>query len=237
MPSSLLLELRAVLKRVANPAKAPQMQAYMKSKLPYLGIQAPLLSRTCKLFFAAHPLNSAAAWRKAVLEIWRSAQFREERYAAIELTGAKRYAAFQTLQTLPMYEELVVTGAWWDYVDVIASRRLGPLLKRYPTSMRRKMISWSRSKDIWKKRSAILCQLSFKADTDLELLYRLIEPSLNSKEFFLRKAIGWALRQYAWTNPREVYRCVKEHRSVLSPLTKREALKNVLASGLIGSIP
>ncbi len=136
-----------------------------------------------------------------------------------------------------MYEELVVTGAWWDYVDVIASRRLGPLLKRYPTSIRRKMLSGSRSENIWKRRSAILRQLSFKADTDLPLLYRLIEPSLDSTEFFLRKALGWALRQYAWTNPREVCRYIKERRHVLSPLTKREALKNAIASGLITSVP
>jgi 3-methyladenine DNA glycosylase AlkD len=125
-----------------------------------------------------------------------------------------------------MYEEMIVTGAWWDYVDSIASNRLGPLLKAYPTRMRKEMLKWSRGKDMWKRRSAILCQLRFKNDTDLDLLYACIEPSLPSKEFFLQKAIGWALRQYAWTDPQEVARYVPEHEKELSALSRREALKN-----------
>ena len=100
------------------------------------------------------------------------------------------------------------------------------LLRRFPREMRKEMLAWSRSDDLWKRRSAILCQLTFKKDTDLELLYATIEPALASKEFFLRKAIGWALRQYAWTDPREVRRYVREHEKELSPLSKREALKN-----------
>jgi 3-methyladenine DNA glycosylase AlkD len=94
--------------------------------------------------------------------------------------------------------------------------------------MRKEMLAWSRSDDLWKRRSAILCQLTFKKDTDLELLYAAIEPALASKEFFLRKAIGWALRQYAWTDPREVRRYVREHEKELSPLSKREALVRII---------
>ena len=82
-------------------------------------------------------------------------------------------------------------------MDAIAGHRLGRLLRLFPREMRRQMLAWSRSDDLWKRRSAILCQLTFKKDTDLELLYATIEPALDSKEFFLRKAIGWALRQYA----------------------------------------
>jgi len=89
------------------------------------------------------------------------------------------------------------------------------------------MLAWSRSRNLWKRRSAILCQLSFKHETDLDLLYACMEPSLNSREFFLRKAIGWALRQYAWTDPGEVQRYVREHADRLSSLSRREALKNV----------
>lgn len=89
------------------------------------------------------------------------------------------------------------------------------------------MRAWSRSENMWKRRTAILCQLSFKKETDLKLLYSSIEPSLDSKEFFLRKAIGWALRQYAWTNPAEVRRYVRANAGRLSPLSKREALKNI----------
>jgi 3-methyladenine DNA glycosylase AlkD len=93
--------------------------------------------------------------------------------------------------------------------------------------MRRRMLSWSRSRDLWKRRTAILCQLGFKAHTDLELLYACIEPSLESQQFFLRKAIGWALRQYAWTDPVEIRRYVAAHRNRLSNLSRREALKNI----------
>jgi len=134
---------------------------------------------------------------------------------------------FQTLETLPMYEEMIVTGAWWDYVDDIATHRLGLLLRRYPSRMKRVMRAWSRSPDLWKRRSAILCQITFKADTDLALLYDCIRPSLDSREFFLRKAIGWALRQHAWTDPAEVRRYVRDHQDGLSGLSRREALKNV----------
>ena len=202
------------------------MQAYMKSAMPYYGVQTPELRTLCQRLFKAHPIESAGVWRGTCLRIWREARFREERYAAIGLSGFRLYHPFQTLETLPMYEEMIVTGAWWDFVDSIASNRLGPLLRSYPTRMRKEMLNWSRGKDMWKRRSAILCQLGFKSATDLNLLYASIEPSLPSKEFFLQKAIGWALRQYAWTDPREVACYVREHEKQLSALSKREALKN-----------
>jgi 3-methyladenine DNA glycosylase AlkD len=93
--------------------------------------------------------------------------------------------------------------------------------------MRRKMLSWSKSNNLWKRRSAIICQLGFKTETDLELLYACIEPSLESREFFLQKAIGWALRQYAWTDGAEIRKYVHLNRSRLSTLSRREALKNI----------
>ena len=204
------------------------MQAYMKSVMPYYGVQTTPLRAVTRRVFAAHPLSSAAAWQRECLAIWRDAKYREERYAAIELTGHKLYRSFQTLDTLAMYETMITTGAWWDYVDAIASHRLGPLLQSYPREMRRTMLQWSRSHhNIWIPRASILCQLSFKKDTDLDLLYACIEPSLSSSEFFLQKAIGWALRQYAWTNPREIQRYVRAHQNQLSALSRREALKNI----------
>jgi len=89
-----------------------------------------------------------------------------------------------------MYEELIVTGAWWDYVDAIAGQRLLAILRAEPEAMTRAMLEWAVDDDMWKRRSAILCQLNAKADTDLALLEAAIAPSLGSKEFFLRKAIG-----------------------------------------------
>ena len=203
------------------------MQAYAKSALPFLGVTTPARRKVCRDVFAGADLPTAAAWRRAVLALWRGARYREERYSAIDLTEARRFDRFQDLAALPMYEEMIVTGAWWDLVDGIAGHRLGLLLRRFPREMRREMLAWSRSDDLWKRRSAILCQLTFKKDTDLDLLYATIEPALDSKEFFLRKAIGWALRQYAWTDPKQIRMYVREHERALSPLSKREALKNV----------
>jgi 3-methyladenine DNA glycosylase AlkD len=223
--------LRAALARVAEPARAAPMQAYAKSKMPYLGVTAVPLRRVCREVFADLRFPTAAAWRRAVLDLWRGARFREERYCAIELTGVRRFDRFQDLAALPMYEEMIVTGAWWDLVDALAAHRLGTLLRRFPREMRKEMLAWSRSEDLWKRRSAILCQLTFKKDTDLELLYAVIAPALSSKEFFLRKAIGWALRQHAWTDPREIRRYVREHEKQLNPLSRREALKNVGSRG------
>lgn len=203
------------------------MQAYMKSAMPFHGVQTPLLRQVCRKSFVEVSFASATLWRKQVLDLWRYARFREERYAALYLSGDERARTFQTPAAMKMYQELIVTGAWWDYVDDIASHRIGPILRDHPTLMRRMMLGWSECGDLWKRRCSILCQLGFKERTDLELLYACIEPSLESREFFLQKAIGWALRQYAWTDPSEVKRYVRLNQARLSALSRREALKNL----------
>jgi 3-methyladenine DNA glycosylase AlkD len=227
MSRALLLRLRAELKAAGDPARAPQMQAYMKSKLPFHGVPAPAARRIFRRVFADIDFENAAEWKKTIVYIWHNAQFREEWYAAITLCQLRKFAGFQTADALPMYEEMIVTGAWWDVVDTIASHSVGLLLRRYRREIGREMRAWSRSGNLWKRRTAILCQLGFKKDTDLRLLYGCIRPSLDSKEFFLRKAIGWALRQYAWVDPMEVRRYVHANADKLSPLSKREALKNI----------
>jgi 3-methyladenine DNA glycosylase AlkD len=223
----LLAKLRKALKQAGDPLRAPGMQAYMKSSMPYHGVTTPVLRKLCAVTFADVQFATALEWQAEVLEIWRNARFREERYAAISLGGHKRFRSFQTLSAVNMYEEMIVTGAWWDYVDSIASHRIGQILRGYPAPMRRKMLAWSKSPDMWKRRTSIICQLGFKAETDLELLYACIEPSLGSREFFLNKAIGWALRQYAWTDPAEITAYVRRNRTRLSALSIREALKNI----------
>jgi len=229
MPASqkLIRTLRKALRELADPSKAPLMQAYMKSEMPYLGIQAVPFRKATKSLLAAHPLDSFEDWRDTALELWRGARYREERYAVIELVGYRKYEQFRTLEALPLYAEMISTGAWWDYVDSIASHRLGELLRRYPKDLPVILREWAVSDDLWKRRSAILAQLKFKGDMDLKLLYDCMRPSLARPEFFLRKAIGWALRQHAWTDPKEVIRFVKAHETQLSPLSKREALKNI----------
>src|SRR5215831_6434140 len=148
--NSLLPALRKALRRVADPKKSRAMQAYMKSSMPYLGVQTPRLRLVCRAQFATLELQSARQWERAVLDLWRRAKYREERYAAIALLEDRRALPFQTVATLKLYEKLIVDGAWWDFVDVIASHRVGSLLARYPRPMRRKMLAWSKSSNMWK---------------------------------------------------------------------------------------
>ena len=230
MPADLKLirTLREALQERADAAKAPIMQAYMKSEMPYLGIQTPEHRRICRTIFGAHPLDSFESWRDTVFTIWRDAQYREERYTAVALAGHSLYRDFRTLRALPLYKEMITLGAWWDYVDAIATRQLGDILHKSPQRMAATLRKWAHNDDLWLRRSAILAQLHFKADTDLPLLYDCIRPSLGRPEFFLRKAIGWALRQYARTNPEEVLRYVHEQGAQLSPLSIREALRHIV---------
>jgi 3-methyladenine DNA glycosylase AlkD len=224
----LIAAIRAELQRAGDPKRAAGGRAYLKSAMPLNGVGAVPLRKICRDVFKEHPIATPVAWRKQILELWRGAKYREERYAAIELSGAKLYRPFQDLDALPVYEEMIVTGAWWDLVDAIAIHRVGEfLLRDFPRPMKREMRRWSVDDDMWKRRTSILAQITFKGETDLDLLYDCIRPSLSSKEFFLRKAIGWALRSHAWTDPKEVVRYVREHEQELSPLSKREALKNV----------
>ncbi|MEO6217453.1 MAG: DNA alkylation repair protein [Sphingomonas sp.] len=225
--SILASNLRTRLTAIADPARAPAMQAYMKSAMPFLGVSAVPLRAACKQIFSGLSYADSPAWQRDVLDIWRGAQFREERHAAIELTGIRAARPFQTLDALGMYEEMIVTGAWWDYVDAIATKRFWLLLQHDPAAMKLRMLAWAGDDDMWKRRSAILSQIKAKADTDLDFLYACIEPSLGAKEFFLRKAIGWVLRQYAWTDPVEVKRYVAANEGRLSGLSRREALKNI----------
>ncbi|MEO3788666.1 DNA alkylation repair protein [Nonomuraea sp. B10E15] len=220
--------VRLALQEVAEPAKAEAMRAYMKSALPFLGVQAVARRAALRRVFAGHRLETAPEWRRAVLALWREAEYREERYAAVELSGHHYYREFQTLYTVPMYEEMIVTGAWWDLVDELATHRVGGLLAAFPDTMRPLMLEWAHDADLWKRRTAILCQNRFKARTDTALLYACIEPSLSDNDFFARKAIGWALREYAKTSPAEVVRYVNA--KGISGLSRREALKNLPAS-------
>nr|BFE87663.1 DNA alkylation repair protein [Planobispora longispora] len=222
---ALLKAVRLALSEAADPVKAPAMQAYMKSAMPFLGVQAPLRRALLRRVFAEHPIASAPEWRRAVLALWREAEYREERYAAIALTEFPVQWG-RTLYTLPIYEEMIVSGAWWDFVDELAIRRVGPLLREFPDTMRPLMLEWAHKGDLWKRRTSIICQIKFGDATDTGLLYACIEPNLSDTDFFTRKAIGWALREYAKTNSDEVVRYVTH--TGISGLSRREALKNLL---------
>jgi 3-methyladenine DNA glycosylase AlkD len=218
--------LRAELAAAADPARAIAMQAYMKSTMPYYGVTSPQVDAVCKKVFAENPFASCDEWQAAILKLWRGARFREERYVAIRLVSLKPHRKCWSPELMLMLEEMIVSGAWWDYVDALA-QVVGELLHSHPKKIRPVMRAWSTDANLWKRRVSIICQLSFKRDTDLELLYANIAPNLSDRDFFIRKAIGWALRQYAWTNPLEVTRYVRDHEAQLSGLSRREALKNI----------
>jgi 3-methyladenine DNA glycosylase AlkD len=224
---ALIREIRRGLKDAADAEKASAMRRYMKSAMPFRGVQSAAQRQIYHRTFAAHELPDASSWQDTALALWRTARYREERYAAIELTGFGRYRRFQTLEALPMYEEMIVAGAWWDFVDVVAIHRIGPLVAACPRTMSPRMRRWSGDENLWKRRAAIICQIAFKERTKLDLLYACIERNLDDREFFIRKAIGWALRQYAWTDPAEIRRFVRAHAGRLSGLSRREALKNI----------
>ena len=199
----------------------------MKSELPFHGVRVPEVRRLARATIRAHPLPDAHAWEETVLEVWRSATHREQRYGAIELAYAPAYRRWLRPARLPMVEEMIVTGAWWDYVDQLAAKHMGHLLASYPEDIRPVLLTWAEDTDIWRRRTSILAQLKFKADTDADLLFALIEPSLAEKEFFLRKAIGWALREYSKTRPEAVTDYVAANHRRLSPLSRREAMRAI----------
>ena len=162
------------------------------------------------------------------MEIWEQAAVREERYAAIELLGTPRYTRqWRDRKLLRLIKKLVVSGAWWDYVDNLAANHVGPILAAQPEQVTPTMREWSRQKHLWVRRTAILSQLKFKDRIDLDLLTYTIEGSIEDDDFFARKAIGWALRQTARTHPDWVQDYVTQNEARLSGLSKREALKHV----------
>lgn len=229
--SELAEDVRRRLAEAADPGRAPAMQAYMKSAMPFHGVTAVPLRALCREVFDADRLRNEAAWRSAVLELWDDATHREERYAALALTGHRYYRAFQHVGTLDLYRHLVETGAWWDFVDEIASRRVGPILRADPEEVSEIVRVWAVDEDLWVRRTAILCQLNSLADTDVYLLrwalVQNLEGSLHGREFFIRKAVGWALKQHAKTDPEWVRRFVAEHESEMSGLARREAMKHL----------
>jgi 3-methyladenine DNA glycosylase AlkD len=224
--SALVAAVRAGLAALADPAKAPDMQGYMKSDMPFRGVQRPRRRALATRLFAEHPLSDVGAWVATVLELWRGADYREERYLALDLTAHRPYLRWQEPGLLPVYEELIVTGAWWDFVDEVANRRVGPLVRAYPSELTPVMRAWSTDADRWKRRTSIICQLGSKQDTDVELLSDTIEANIADPDFFLRKGIGWALREFAKSEPGWVRGFVDAHPN-LSPLSRREATKHL----------
>ncbi len=205
----------------------------MKSDLPFFGVTVPEVRRIARETSRAFRFADPEAWQAAVLSIWRSAERREELYAAIDLLNDPAYRAWLSPDRINLIRELVVTGAWWDLVDGIASNATGRILASHRAETTAILRRWSVDDDIWLRRTAILAQLRFKADTDRALLTDVIEPSIERPEFFLRKAIGWALREYSKVEPEFVLDYITGNADRLSPLTRREGLKVLARRGRV----
>ena len=214
--------VRAALRAAADPALAPGMQAYMRSAMPFLGVRVPEVRRLTRALAREHPPADLTELAATAGSLWREATHREERYAAQALTGLPM--ARGALELLPLYEEMVTTGAWWDHVDETA-HRVAELLDGHPAELGPVLRDWARSPDRWLRRSAVIAQLGRRERTDLDLLAEVIEVNAADPEFFVRKAIGWALRDLARTDPDWVRRFLAGHE--LSPLSRREAAKHL----------
>ena len=228
-PDRELIEaVRTALAAHADPERAVGQQRYMKSSLPYLGLTTPTLRQALRPVLAsgAYRIAERAQWEATVLALWDEATHREHWYAALALLGQRTYRGWRDPATLPLIEHLVRTGRWWDVVDDLATHRVRELLLDRPEEITPVLRRWARDEDLWIRRTAVLAQVGAKERTDRELLADVIEPSIADPDFFARKAIGWALRDYARTDPDWVREFVTA-RPQLSPLSRREALKHL----------
>ncbi|MFT7617344.1 MAG: 3-methyladenine DNA glycosylase AlkD [Planctomycetota bacterium] len=225
----LIQAVRKGLRANAVPEDAAIMQAYMKSDMPNYGVKMPIMRQIVKECDAKFPITNRDDFIATVLDLWRTAKFREVRHAAIDITRQRRYNEFQDPSLLGFYEEIITSGAWWDFVDAIAPYRLGEILRANPKVMTQKMLAWGKAKNFWIRRSSIICQLKAKDKTDVDLFFTNILASVDDDEFFIRKAIGWSLREHSKTDPQAVLKFVKKHKNKLSTLSKREALRRMLS--------
>lgn len=225
--------VRAALADVGDPERAAQQRAYMKSTLPYVGLAAPELRALLRPILAEHRFIDRAQWEDAARELWEDATHRDEWYAAIALLRYRHYRAWVEADLLPLLEEQVRTGAWWDVVDEIAVHLVGPILLADRSRVTPLLEGWADDRDsLWIRRTAMIAQLRHREETDAELLERVLTRngigSRFGKEFFIRKALGWALREHAKVDAEWVRDFVSEHGERLSPLSRREALKHVV---------
>lgn len=229
MTHPLVATIRVALAAAGDPERAVAQQAYMKSQMPFHGIAAGPLKALLRPILSdpAHRIARRDEWEQAVRELWDGATHREQRYAATALTGHRTYRGWQDPDTLPLYRHQVVTGQWWDLVDEVASNRVGPILLAHPEAVGSVLHEWATHEDLWLRRTAIISQLKAGPRTDLYLLRHAIDENVDDESFWIRKAIGWALRQYARTDPHWVLDVVAAHGDRLSGLSRREALKHL----------
>jgi 3-methyladenine DNA glycosylase AlkD len=215
-------ELKTLFVQHANPHNAGPMKRYMRDQFDYLGIKGPEFKALLKQYIASHGLPAPQDLDHVVRELW-SLPEREYQYTATSLLGRfERQLPASFIRTL---QHLIVTKSWWDTVDTIATGTLGVHFSRFPAVRDRTLVRWRKSGNFWLRRACILFQLNYKEDTDFPLMQEIICENLGSKEFFINKAIGWALRQHARVDPGGVRTFVRQ--TSLHPLSAREALKRL----------
>ncbi|EKJ8908036.1 DNA alkylation repair protein [Listeria innocua] len=201
-------------------ADSRPMEAYMKNQFPFLGIRATERKKLVADFLRENGMPDDLL--RLVVELFAEEE-RELQYAAIDLLS--RYGKKQASEAIEIYEQLVTTKSWWDTVDGLAGTVVSNHFKLYPDLIPIYNEAWINGDNIWLARTAILFQLKYKEETNAELLFANCEKWLGSKEFFIQKAIGWALRQYAKVDSEAVRVFVNSH--TLAPLSRREALKHI----------
>jgi len=211
------------LEAAKNDAHAFRMAKYMKDHFDYFGIQAPIRKEITRKFLKENPLPKGKELMIIAKKMWKLPQ-REYQYIAMDfLIRKSRYLEVEAIDFL-VY--LITTKSWWDSVDSIASNLVGTYFELYPQEKRSYTQKWIHSENMWLQRTAIIFQLKYKNNLDEDLLFEHILICAGSKEFFIQKAIGWALRQYAKTQPMAVKRFVENNE--LKSLSKREALKGII---------
>lgn len=234
----LVAAVRDALARHADPARAVDQQRYMKSAMPYRGLVTADVRRlvAAELVRPEHQLGSRGQWIATMLELWDGATHREERYAALALARHRTSRPFRTTAMLSVTHHFVVTGAWWDLVDETATHLLRDDLLRDRAGVEPTVRAWSVDPDLWLRRAAIICQVGVLDRVDLDLLAAVVVPNLEhagtagpdgKQDFFIRKGIGWALRDAARRHPGWVAAFVGEHREHMAGLTVREATKHL----------
>ncbi len=209
------------LHAACNPAYAMQMSRYMRNKFPFFGIRSPEVKRILKIRCNTTPLDDTL--EKILHALWAHDN-REMQFAAIEVLKKELYK--QEASFIKFLETCIVTKSWWDTVDAL-SVLAGNHLMRHPSLQPGVTDRWITSENMWLQRAAILHQLKYGPTTDFDRLQRYILSVSNTHEFFLQKASGWALRQYARHAPHRVREFVEENSNKLSALTRREAMKHL----------
>lgn len=213
--------VREAFRNQGNPDTAEGQMAYMRNQFEFFGLKMPQWMGITKGIHAAHGVPDGADL-KALVRLCFGDEHREMHYFGLETL--QKALKKQPPECIDFLEELICTRSWWDTVDWI-NKLVGLHFKRYPELIKPVTTRWMASGNFWLQRVCLIFQLPYKDKTDTALLFDYVRRVADSKEFFLQKGAGWALRQYAKTNPDAVVEFVQNTR--LAPLTRREALKNV----------